>query len=431
MRASSSAVRGPVVSQPERSVSATASISSSVIAGGWKERKSVRLVEESSGIRGEEAYAVGGGVRPRQGLSARVADREHRAGTVGAPPQRREDVAGLAVDPDPRGRPPGPPAPRPTRAPPPARRGTASPRRRRARRPRPARAGRRARRRSRGRSGRHPSRPRRARRRGHRRGGPRPRSPSARRGRREAACRTARSRSRARRPRPRDLGHPGAWHRTGPDVRERDAERGRLGDQPVGDRERREDAADREADHRHLGPVDELLDERQPVPRRTRARSRSPPGSSAGSATSVSPFWPCRSGALTTTGPATSGTSSSPPTTHERGCGTPASREPLALAELVRRQDRRLGRDRVRQPSALGDPRGDADGPVGAGRDDPVDLERSDEPLDRGLVLGREDAAAVGEAGSPGAPGSRSTTAVQTPRALRGLEQSELCGTGP
>ena len=40
MRASSSAVRGPVVSQPERSVSATASISSSVIAGGWNERKS-------------------------------------------------------------------------------------------------------------------------------------------------------------------------------------------------------------------------------------------------------------------------------------------------------------------------------------------------------------------------------------------------------
>ena len=116
MRASSSAVRGPVVSQPERRVSATASISSSVIAGGWKERKSVRLVEESSGIRGEKAYAVGGGVRARQGLSARVADREHRTGTIGAPPQGREDVAGLPVDRGPGGRPPGRPAPRPTRA---------------------------------------------------------------------------------------------------------------------------------------------------------------------------------------------------------------------------------------------------------------------------------------------------------------------------
>ena len=102
MRASSSAVRGPVVSQPERRVSATASISSSVIAGGWNERKSVRLVEESSGIRGDEAYAVRGGVRAREGLIARVADREHRTGAVGAAAQRREDVAGLAVDADPR-----------------------------------------------------------------------------------------------------------------------------------------------------------------------------------------------------------------------------------------------------------------------------------------------------------------------------------------
>ena len=46
MRASSSAVRGPVVSQPDRSVSATASISASVIAGGWNERK-------VSSLRGE------------------------------------------------------------------------------------------------------------------------------------------------------------------------------------------------------------------------------------------------------------------------------------------------------------------------------------------------------------------------------------------
>ena len=37
-RRSSSAARGPVVSQPERSVSATAAISSSPTAGGWKPR---------------------------------------------------------------------------------------------------------------------------------------------------------------------------------------------------------------------------------------------------------------------------------------------------------------------------------------------------------------------------------------------------------
>src|SRR5437660_11524098 len=69
IRASSSAVRGPVVSQPDRSVSATASISASEIAGGWNERNSVRL-EESSGIRGEEAYALRGRVGPGDGLGA-------------------------------------------------------------------------------------------------------------------------------------------------------------------------------------------------------------------------------------------------------------------------------------------------------------------------------------------------------------------------
>ena len=35
VRSSSNAARGPVVSQPERSVSVTAAISSSPIAGGW------------------------------------------------------------------------------------------------------------------------------------------------------------------------------------------------------------------------------------------------------------------------------------------------------------------------------------------------------------------------------------------------------------
>src|SRR5436305_6154215 len=100
MRASSSAVRGPVVSQPERRVSATASISRSSSAGGWNDRKVARL-DESSGIRGEEAYALRGGVRPRDGLLARVAGDENGARAVGATAQRREDVARLAVDPHP------------------------------------------------------------------------------------------------------------------------------------------------------------------------------------------------------------------------------------------------------------------------------------------------------------------------------------------
>src|SRR6266576_2635352 len=101
MRASSSAVRGPVVSQPERSVSETASISSSEIAGGWNDRKLSRFdrLDESSGIRGHEAYAVRRRVRPRERLLAVLGGHQDGPRSVGAPAQRREDVAGLAVDP--------------------------------------------------------------------------------------------------------------------------------------------------------------------------------------------------------------------------------------------------------------------------------------------------------------------------------------------
>src|SRR2546430_2734910 len=99
MRASSSAVRGPVVSQPERSVAATASISASGIAGGWDERNSDRFAETSC-ICGHEAYAVRGRVRPRERLVAGVARREQGARAVGAAAERCVDVAGLAVDPD-------------------------------------------------------------------------------------------------------------------------------------------------------------------------------------------------------------------------------------------------------------------------------------------------------------------------------------------
>src|SRR4051794_737486 len=100
MRASSSAVRGPVVSQPERSVSATASISASSIAGGWNDRNVCLLdLDESSGIRGDEAYAVRRVLGPRHGLLTRAGDHEDGARAIGAAPQRREHVARFAVDP--------------------------------------------------------------------------------------------------------------------------------------------------------------------------------------------------------------------------------------------------------------------------------------------------------------------------------------------
>src|SRR5215203_6961029 len=100
-RRSSSAARGPVVSHPERIVSATAAISSSPTAGGWNERKVARVapLDESSGIRGDEAYALRRRVGPCERLLARVADREHGTRAVGAAAQRPDDEPGLAVDP--------------------------------------------------------------------------------------------------------------------------------------------------------------------------------------------------------------------------------------------------------------------------------------------------------------------------------------------
>src|SRR2546421_7366964 len=100
-RRSSSAALGPVVSQPERIVSATASISSSPTAGGWNERKVPRaglVLDESSGIDGVEAYALGGARSPLERLLARVADREHRARAVRALPERAEPMRRLSVD---------------------------------------------------------------------------------------------------------------------------------------------------------------------------------------------------------------------------------------------------------------------------------------------------------------------------------------------
>ena len=104
--------------------------------------------------------------------------------------------------------------------------------------------------------------------------------------------------------------------------------------------------------------------------------------------------------------------------------------EALPLPELVRREHRRRRLDRVREPAALGDPRCDADRPVRPRRDDPVDPEGADQPLDRRLVLGREDAAAIGEA-EAGRGGIAVDHGDPEAARTRRLEQTELSGTGP
>src|ERR671919_39049 len=80
-RRSSSSARGPLVSQPLRSVSATASISSSPTAGGWKERKLLRL-DESLCIDRLEADELGRAVGAGECVVAALAAREHEAGAV-------------------------------------------------------------------------------------------------------------------------------------------------------------------------------------------------------------------------------------------------------------------------------------------------------------------------------------------------------------
>src|SRR5437870_9826234 len=74
-RRSSSAALGPVVSQPERSVSATASISSSPIAGGWNP-SILALFSDETSCTDLEAYETSGFVGPVQRFLATVAGRQ-------------------------------------------------------------------------------------------------------------------------------------------------------------------------------------------------------------------------------------------------------------------------------------------------------------------------------------------------------------------
>src|SRR5918994_1727626 len=93
-RCSRSAARGPVVSQPDRIVSATASISSSPTAGGWK-----AMVLDESRI-GLEAYESGRGLRPLVGFRPALADRLHRPGAIRADAKVAEAEARTPVDAD-------------------------------------------------------------------------------------------------------------------------------------------------------------------------------------------------------------------------------------------------------------------------------------------------------------------------------------------
>ena len=187
-----------------------------------------------------------------------------------------------------------------------------------------------------------------------------------------------------------------------PDVRERDSERGRLGDDAVGHRQRHEPPADRERVHRHLRPVDELLDAARARRARRRAQSRTRRRAPPALAHDREPFCPCRSGGLTTNGypirSAAARASTSVGTTAYRGCGTPASASRWRWRSFEVASTAASGDERVRQPEPRGDPRRDRDREVDPGRDHAVEPLGRGEPLDSELVLGRDDRPPVGEA---------------------------------
>ena len=212
----------------------------------------------------------------------------------------------------------------------------------------------------------------------------------------------------------------------GPDVRERHAERGRLGGQAVRHRQRREPAVERERVHRHLRSLDVLLDEDAPEPGLGERRPRA--------VVELRSIRHEREPALTlAVGRLHDARERERRVARvERARVRHAGRrERLALPRLRRGERAGARVDRVRQAEALGDARGDPDGPVGAGRDDPGDLAGAGEAVDALLVLGREHGALVGEGEADGLRVAVDGDHVEVGARPRGLEQAELGRAGP
>ena len=188
--------------------------------------------------------------------------------------------------------------------------------------------------------------------------------------------------------------------RARPDVRERDAERRGLGDEAVGDGQRVEAALDREGVHRHLAALRRAPRRAPSPPCATRERARTRRAELVARRDDREAALPLPVGRL-----------------HDAREAEPLARldvlgerhelasglrhaclgESLALAAASRSRAPRRRDERVRQPEALRDPRGHRHGPVDPGGDDPVDALGAGEPVDRFLVLGRDDRAPVGD----------------------------------
>ena len=182
------------------------------------------------------------------------------------------------------------------------------------------------------------------------------------------------------------------FRNTRPGVRQRDPERRRVGGEAIGDEQRMEDAVDRDGLDGDLRAVDVLLDDVDTVPRgldrrldRGRklllgAHEREP-----ALALAVGSLDDARRHRLL----------------ERLGLRHAGGGEALPLSRLGRHECGSRRVDRMRKPEPRCHPGGDADRPVGARRDDPVDALGAGQAVDARLVLRRDERplVRVGEAG--------------------------------
>ena len=217
-----------------------------------------------------------------------------------------------------------------------------------------------------------------------------------------------------------------------PGVRERHTERGRLGREAIGDRQRMEHAVRREPVDGHLRPLDELFDEARAGARALDRRSDrcfQLFGSAHEREPALAlPIWRLQHAWVSDLGRRRPGGRDIHGDRRTR-LGDARLGEPLPLPDLGHGEGGGLGRDRVREPEPSCEPGRDRHRPVDSRCHDPIRKLGAGEAVESFLVLGRDDGAAigVGEAGRRGVAIARDH---EEPALAGGGEQPELGGPG-